>query len=75
MNISLIRNTWLFLAGIAAAARRVFPRRRCCDCGPGSLLAPADPRAGGVEQDDEIGMFFHFDIPVFTAGGGGNGDD
>lgn len=36
---------------------------------------PLPTKEQAAWQDDEISMFFHFDIPVFTDGGRGNSDN
>jgi len=41
----------------------------------GSVAVATPTPQQAAWQDHELSMFFHFDIPVFTDGGGGNGNN
>jgi len=74
MKSKFTMNIRCFAAGILVLAAASLSGRFA----PAADSSPALPRPTADQaawQDDEIGMFFHFDIPVFTAGGGGNGNN
>jgi len=70
-RMSLMKNTLsLFAVSVLFSVSCALPTSARAET---ALPVPTPEQAAW--QDQEIGMFFHFDLPVFTEGGKGNGSN
>jgi len=60
------RRSFLSSTASGLLAARIVPRRSSAGDKVQDLPTPSPQQAAG--QDCELGMFFHFDIPVFKPG-------